>query len=163
MTGPLERTRIALISCSASKLNRPAPAHQLYTSPLFRKSVGYATTYCDGWLILSAKHGLVEPDTILEPYDQRLTVEPRQVEGRTIPTTWAEGVSRGLADIFDLPRLWSTTFVVLAGGVYERNLRALVPAITMDFPLAGMQIGERLHWLTEQISMAELDPERRGA
>lgn len=140
---------IALISCSQKKADAPSPARDLYTSTLFRKSVTYAEATCESWLVLSARHGLVAPEEILAPYDQRLTLKPRLVEGRPTPTKWASEVYRDLCTRLGVAGLQQTTFVVLAGGIYEANLRAL--SIDMVFPLAGMQIGQRLQWLTEQV------------
>jgi hypothetical protein len=66
-----------VIPCGAAKLDRPAPARELYTSPHFRftlRQVAAAAYRADGILrILSARHGLVDPDTVLEPYDTTMT------------------------------------------------------------------------------------------
>lgn len=37
-----ESVRVVLVGCSAAKLEKPAPARDLYTSPLFRKARAYA-------------------------------------------------------------------------------------------------------------------------
>ena len=145
--------RIALISCSASKLDHPAPARSLYTSTLFRKSVAYAERHCDSWMILSGKHGLLHPDTIIEPYDERLTAEPKRLDGRTGPSPWGHNVARALQETFDIGKPRTVTFVVLAGGIYERNIRAITPQGQAEFPLTGMQIGQRLQWLTQQATL----------
>lgn len=49
------------------------PAENLYCSDLFYKSRRYAQAHYDAWLILSAKHGLVRPRDVIEPYDCKLT------------------------------------------------------------------------------------------
>lgn len=158
MTTP--RTRVALISCSASKADHATTVAKMYTSTLFHKSVSYANATCDRWLVLSAKHGLLAPDQVIEPYDQRLTVRPAVVNGRAIPTEWASQVSRQLLDeVGGVHPLWNTTFVVLAGGLYQRNLETLSSAMTMEFPLAGLQIGERLAWLTRAVNPPEPSPQ----
>jgi hypothetical protein len=64
--------RIGLVGCVKSKLPYPAPARDLYTSSLFRGRRAYVERTCDGWFVLSAKHGLVEPDRMVEPYDETL-------------------------------------------------------------------------------------------
>lgn len=63
-----------VIPCSATKLDRRAPAAELYTGPLFRSALYavramYGRGQLDGYLILSAAHGLVDPHQELEPYD----------------------------------------------------------------------------------------------
>lgn len=65
-------TRTGIVGCASAKLFRPAPARELYTSQLFPKASFYAEATCERWYILSAKHGLVHPDTVLELYDVKL-------------------------------------------------------------------------------------------
>ena len=55
--------RVALVSCVKSRRPEPAPARDLYTSPLFRAMRRYAESHADAWYILSAKHGLVDRRT----------------------------------------------------------------------------------------------------
>jgi hypothetical protein len=64
--------RIGLVGCVKTKLDHAAPAKDLYTSPLFRGRRAFVERSCARWFILSAKHGLVDPDTVLEPYDVTL-------------------------------------------------------------------------------------------
>jgi hypothetical protein len=65
-------SRIGLVGCVKTKLPHPAPARDLYASDLFRGRRAYVENTCERWFILSAKHGLVEPDEVLQPYDQTL-------------------------------------------------------------------------------------------
>jgi hypothetical protein len=77
------------VACTAAKRPAPAPAAELYDpSPLFRES--YRQALSDGFpvAILSTKHGLVQPDDLLEPYERTLvdlSAEQRQ--------TWQELVT----------------------------------------------------------------------
>jgi len=60
-----------LIQCTKTKRDEPAPAKDLYDkSRYFRLMKQYAQATGDMWFILSAKHGLVDPETELEPYDE---------------------------------------------------------------------------------------------
>ncbi len=45
----------------------PSPAKDLYVSALFDKERAYAERTGIPWFILSAQHGLVAPDEVLEP------------------------------------------------------------------------------------------------
>jgi hypothetical protein len=65
--------RIGLVGCVKRKRSTATPACDLYTSPLFRGRRRYVEATCDLWFILSARHGLVEPETVLGPYDESLT------------------------------------------------------------------------------------------
>ena len=55
----------------------PAPALDPYVSQLFRKASAYAEAISGRWYALSARHGLVHPDTVIEPYAVRLGTNDR--------------------------------------------------------------------------------------
>jgi|GEM_PF-4670401 len=62
--------------CGAMKLGAPTPAKDFYTGPLwntYRKALGAQSP--PRLFILSAKHGFVRPDQVIEPYDQLMTAE----------------------------------------------------------------------------------------
>lgn len=64
---------IALVGCGKSKLPHPAPARLLYIGSLFKAARRYVEDAgYDAWWILSARHGLVHPDEITEPYEATL-------------------------------------------------------------------------------------------
>lgn len=63
---------IVLIACSREKRAERAPAKDLYLSERFRLCRTAAEAYADKWFIVSAKHGLVDPERILSPYDTTL-------------------------------------------------------------------------------------------
>jgi len=55
------------IACSATKLPHPAPAGELYTGQAFKAAREIAKLQGFAFWILSAKHGLIHPDTISAP------------------------------------------------------------------------------------------------
>ena len=61
-----------LVACVSQKLDRRAPAAELYRSDWFRKALAYVEGTGARWFILSAAHGLVSPDQRLDPYDVTL-------------------------------------------------------------------------------------------
>jgi hypothetical protein len=131
--------RIALVACCKNKLGKPAPASELYTSTLFRKASAYAKTF-GSWYILSAKHGLVHPCDVIEPYDYTLTrAKPieRAIWGRRVLAQMAEA---GIVQ---------SQFVALAGAKYTTPL--LEAGLALEMPLNGMGIGKRLAWLGAQL------------
>lgn len=148
---------IGLVGCSSQKLNRPAPARELYCSTLFRKSLAYAEPRCDCVYVLSGALGLVELDAVIAPYDRRLGVLERGPWGRRVA---AELVARHGHEI---------DYMILAGREYADPLTMWlswsdadrgerwrgVPPDRILTPLAGMQIGQRLRWLNEQARGAE--------
>ncbi len=105
--------KIGLVGCGARKLARPAPARELYTGTLFRLSSAYAERVCDEWYVLSALHGLVRPDVVLEPYD--LTLTDVSIVGRR---AWAAGV---LARLEALGLGKGNRWVVLASSFTYRS------------------------------------------
>ena len=74
--------RIGLVGCVKQKLSVAAAAQGLYISPLFRADGARREKTCDDWLILSAKHGLVDKQEVLEPYDVTLKTAPTVERGR---------------------------------------------------------------------------------
>ncbi|MGM1060620.1 DUF6884 domain-containing protein [Saccharothrix sp. Mg75] len=87
-TGPVRpsagaaRKQLFVVPCSSTKLDIPAPARSLYTGSMFRYCFAIvereaALTTAAGIptrvVILSARHGLVDPDTEIAPYEQSMT------------------------------------------------------------------------------------------
>jgi hypothetical protein len=138
--GPSER--IGLVGCASVKLKRPAAARDLYRSSLFRKASAHAEATCDRWFILSAKHGLLDPDDVIEPYDVRLGANRRD----TPPIhEWAKRVLGQIESTVPDPA--SARFVILAGVQY-RTIMFHEPTWHWEVPMEGMGIGEQLRWLT---------------
>ncbi|WP_419707997.1 DUF6884 domain-containing protein [Promicromonospora sp. NFX87] len=142
---PGTTTTVALIGCGAAKLARPAPARDLYTGGLFRKSVAYAEALpCDRWYVLSGLHGLVHPDTVLEPYDVELG-RAHDDPGTAAPPTWdwiALVRAQLAAELADVPR---PSLVVLAGERYRSFLHPCQWPYRV--PMQGLGIGQQLAWL----------------
>lgn len=63
---------IAIIPCSAAKLDRPAPAGELYLGSLHRLARRAADALDARTLILSGRYGLVPTWQTLDPYEQRI-------------------------------------------------------------------------------------------
>ncbi|HEX9088882.1 MAG TPA: hypothetical protein VF867_15295 [Arthrobacter sp.] len=139
---------VGLVGCASQKLTRPAPARDLYVSQLFRKASAYAEATCDRWYVLSARHGLVHPDAVIEPYGMRLGTNDR-----TSPPihTWAAGV-RAQLDV-ELAGIEDLTLVALAGEQYRTVLLgSRWPSVV---PMKGLGIGQQLGWLTARLTALE--------
>lgn len=136
--------RIILISCANKKEPQRARAEELYDSPLFKKCLQYARRQKpDKVFILSAKHGLLELDEEIEPYDITLN---NLTSGQV--TAWADGVLQQLEKHADFQR---DRFILLAGERY-RKYPALYLA-SCEIPLLGMPIGKQLQFLTTHTSV----------
>jgi hypothetical protein len=131
--------RVVLISCVSAKLDRPAPARDLYTSPLFCGCLRYAEGLTpDAIYVLSAQYGLVPIDRVIAPYD--LTLNNMGVEAIR---AWARCV---LADLERVADLENDRFTLLAG---ERYRRFIQPNLAhSEVPMEGLSIGRQLQFLS---------------
>ncbi|MFD1588127.1 DUF6884 domain-containing protein [Halorientalis brevis] len=139
---------VGLVSCVKSKRDEPAVPKDLYTSAYFQKMRAYAEREHDDWFILSAKHGLLDPDgEPIEPYDETLTGAPvaRKRE-------WAEHVFSELAAVGLLDE--SMSLVLHAGKAYYGELLPLLEesaVAEISIPTEGLAIGETLAWYSERL------------
>ena len=121
---------LLIIACCARKaaIASGTPT-ELYTGHLFRNAVKWATRNGVGWVVLSARYGIVLPTDVIDNYDQRMTTKGADAFQRTLdwPAAWYGW------------RLCSPTYS-----------RAIPPAIRdARFPhlCPGLRIGEQMHWL----------------
>jgi len=132
---------IVLISCVKKKKSSTCKAKDLYDSPWFKCAWRYATSLNPNKLfILSAKHGLLDPETQIGPYEETLHAKSdKQIQ------EWADGVLRELGRKTHLNK---DSFLILAGEKYRRHL---VSAICHHgIPMAGLGIGRQLAWLKQR-------------
>jgi hypothetical protein len=142
----ISRKRITLVSCVDPKLDHPVPAKQLYNSQWWRAARRYVEVNNHNWYAISAKHGIVHPDTVLEPYDQ--TLRGKGVRHRR---EWSERVVQQLESI----AAPGAEIVFLTGRQYREFV---VPTLltqpdrlwTAQTPLAGLNgIGYQLQFFKQ--------------
>lgn len=120
---------LGVIACSATKLSTAAPAAQLYTGALFRLALAVAKQRCQRVRILSAKHGVLRLDAVMEPYDLALASYEKHQVG-----WWASLVERALDG-------WRGQRVLcLAPASYWRPVFG---AGAWERPLVGLGIGQQ--------------------
>lgn len=136
-------TRVALVSCVKTKRAEASPAGDLYTSPLFVGMRSYAKHHADTWYILSAKHGLLRPDEMVEPYE--MTLKKMKKADRN---AWADRVQHQLLAV--LPPVAEVIF--LAGECYREGLVPFLQqrGFTVQVPMAKLKMGPQLQWLIAQ-------------
>lgn len=132
--------KIGLVACASRKRNQATAARDLYVSALFLKSRAYIESQCDQWFILSARHGVLHPDTKIAPYNESMNDKSRPER-----ECWA---TRAWLDL--RPHLSANDEVVILAGVSYREF--LAPLLTdlgcsLDIPMEGMAIGKQLQWL----------------
>jgi hypothetical protein len=149
----MEKTAVCLIACSASKAEVPCAARLLYTGDLFRKSLQWAEACAcfDSIMVLSAKHGLVDVDRVIEPYDTSLQTFDASERRR-----WASSVAKAL--LLRWPA-GTVELVALAGRHYTEelalHLQLSAPRVLFSRPLAGMGIGQQKAWLKRALDAVQ--------
>lgn len=139
----------ALVQCGSSKKDGTHPARELYDSTYFEKKREFADELTDEWWILSAKYGVLDPDTVIEDYDT--TVDEVDTD------TWLGQVEHRLTD--RLQNRTDGTLWVLVGTDYlettdsrGRNLRRYLTSFDLDVRYPFRQtngIGEQQAWLDQ--------------
>lgn len=135
--------KVALISCTARKQEYPCKVFEMYSpSPRFALAYQYAKQVADVVYVLSAKHGLLTEDDVIEPYNE--TLIDKSIEERRL---WASGVLRSLDEKQSID---ADEFIILAGRVYNEFL---VPFLSLhSLPLEGQSMGKWIPKLRELIS-----------
>lgn len=141
--------RIGFVACSKTKSTLKLPAAALYTSPLFRKSLLAAIDTCEKVYILSAKHGLLGLDDVIEPYDVTLKTMKRADR-----MAWGERTGAQLDSVLR-PR---DTAFLFCGEEYLAPLRTDLERlkVSVERPLGALPLGSRLRRLVELNDEIEL-------
>jgi len=126
---------VILVQCVNSKRDTEAPAKDLYDSTYFDVMRRYTEATQDNWRILSAKHGLIHPETKVEPYDE-FGLSDKQAA--SIATTLA---NTGINHV-----------EIIAGKKYTNPLTPELEQHGIDVSevCRGMRIGERVKWLQDK-------------
>jgi len=129
-------TEVTLIQCTASKRDEKAPAKEMYDeSVYFRAMRNWAEARGHPWYIISAKHGLLSPETTIKPYDER-GIDEQQ----------AEQIGHDIAD------RGTQTIHICAGQDYTTELIPVLESHGIDVIVhcAGDRIGTRCQKLNEK-------------
>lgn len=137
-------TEWVLAGCTKTKWDGIYPAKDLYKSPLFKKRRKVAERRGDGWGILSAKYGFVEPELAIESYDVHISERDSDL--------WSASV---LSDL--LPILWDNdvdSVAFFAGSAY---VDPLAPELRdRGFEVTdvnrGLRPGERMSALNDMMN-----------
>lgn len=148
LVGKDGRAPLMVIGCGHDKLSTAEPARDLYISDRFRSSLALADDLAAPFVILSAKHGIVEPDRVLEPYDLDLSTLSDADQ-----QSWAQRAIDQLSQ-----QASGRTVSILAIGAYARPLlaanRARPQALDIIVPWLHLETPDRKVWLKEARRMA---------
>jgi len=141
---------LIIVGCAKLKLKQEmVKARTLYISPLFRFRRAYAERKNRAWMILSAKHGLIDPDHYISTYDLTL-FDLTKADIKSL----IERIRRRLLPHY-IERKDESNFTVEvhAGECYAtlvRDAARTMPIITVQTPTQGMGVGQQLHWYKSQ-------------
>ncbi len=105
---------LVLIPCGGKKAETPAPARDLYIGSQFKAGWKAAHALSDRVLILSALHGLVDPDDMVAPYDLKMG----QAGSVTSARLTRQAASLGVLDETDVVLLLPRAYAEVALDVW---------------------------------------------
>lgn len=133
--------KIALISCTKRKENKPCFASEMYMpSQLFKKARKYTGQRYKYWFILSAEYGLLRPTQWIYPYN------------KTLNNMSANEIKEWSTLVFnDIKTLNVNEVDFYAGEKYRIYIIPMLEAegITCNVPLKGLGIGQQLQFYKE--------------
>jgi hypothetical protein len=132
--------KIGLISCVKEKESFATAAGELYKSHLFLYSKEYALKNYDMYFILSAKHGMVYPSRVIEPYNETLIGKSAEEKKQ-----WASDIAYTIMKNY---RPETTEFYIHAGKDYRKYLLPMLEeyGFKVYVPLQGLGIGQQLQF-----------------
>jgi len=139
-----ESANVVLVGCVKTKRAHGAAAKDLYVSDYFLKMRSFAEASGRPWFILSAEHGLVDPDQWLEPYERYLPDTSRDYR-----LAWGEKVAQQLEDA--VGPLSDLVVDIHAGAAYVESVQRSLGrhgARVID-QLKGLSFGRRLSWYVD--------------
>lgn len=134
---------LVLVSCTATKLPDPAPAKDLYTSSKFKKTRALVEGHGAPWFILSALHGLLPPDKVIEPYELALNTM-----GISDRRAWADKVWLDLEPLLQNKR--RVTF--FAGKFYREFLIKRLCEKGIEVDVKSLRQGNQSKWLKDKLA-----------
>ncbi len=142
-----------LSSGSRSQLARPAPAAELYHSTRLQWQRRAVERHADLWFGPAAKHGLLTPESVLEPHTGALT--GRRLAARV---AWAVRVAQPLAPDHNPAAPW----LIRAGAT---DGEPLLPLLTgaLHRPPAGRGRGAQIAWPQGELAEKNQQPGDRPA
>jgi Family of unknown function (DUF6884) len=137
-----------VIACGSQKIWAKQPevgaiaAREAYTGAMFRGFRRYAERfYPQDWFIVSAKYGLITPDTTIDNYNVTFAIKS---------TTLISLESLRDQCQKSLPEY--RLLISLAGKAYNQRLvEALPPGLRLESPLASLNMFERMKWVGREM------------
>ncbi|HHT7238123.1 MULTISPECIES: DUF6884 domain-containing protein [Bacillus cereus group] len=126
--------RLCIIPCGKKKIWDKYPdfgeaeAKDVYISPFGKACQAYAAEFFENWVILSAKHGFLRPnDIVQENYD--LAFDSKRNEIISIEQLQKQMIEKDLLQFDEI--------VLLAGKKHKKVVTKLYPEEIITYPLEG--------------------------
>jgi len=139
---------LIVIGCGRRKKRKTQQARDLYTSERFKISRTIAETLSSPYLILSGRHGLVLPETDLEPYNFDIGKQTEEVK-----YNWANTVLETLQNYTNSSQITLLATDFYSNTILECNARRSDP-LPIVAPLAGVESQYHNYWFEQAYSMA---------
>lgn len=138
------KKKVYLVAGCGKQLTYPAAAKDLYCSQHFQACRRYAEEQKSNWYILSPLHQILDPKTVIEPYDK----SPYSLS-RLERLIWAQQVAESLIQVASP----ETEFVFLTGKLYRQEVAPILQAhgYSTRIPMKHLAIGQQLAWINEQL------------
>ena len=138
------KEKVYLVAGCGKQLTYPAAAKDLYCSQHFQACRRYAEEQKSKWYILSPLHQVLDPKTVIKPYDK----SPYSLS-RLERLIWAQQIAQSLMQVTS-PEI---EFVFLTGKLYRQEIEPILHAngYTTGIPMKHLAIGQQLAWINEQL------------
>lgn len=138
------KEKIYLIAGCGKQLTYPAAAKDLYYSQHFQACRRYAEEQDSRWYILSPLHQVINPETIIKPYDKSPYSLSHQER-----ILWAQQVAESLIQVAS-PEI---EFVFLTGKLYRQEVTPILQTKGYEtkVPMQHLAIGQQLAWIKKEL------------
>ncbi|OLS15499.1 MAG: hypothetical protein RBG13Loki_0864 [Promethearchaeota archaeon CR_4] len=134
---------LVILTCSQKKGLKPAAARDLYQGSLFKLGRKFAEVQHFDYMIISAKYGLLLPEQVISPYDQRISnmSDVRRIRETVLPQ---------LREILPLYEK-----IIMIGGSYYRKVLEPIKSAKFEIITDSRGIGGILQQLKRRIASIE--------
>ncbi|MEH1791448.1 DUF6884 domain-containing protein [Nostoc sp.] len=138
------KEKIYLVAGCGKQLTYPAAAKDLYYSQHFQACRRYVEEQESRWYILSPLHQVINPETIIKPYDKSPYSLSHQER-----ILWARQVAESLIQVAS-PEI---EFVFLTGKLYRQEVTPILQAKGYEtkVPMQHLAIGQQLAWIKKEL------------
>ncbi|MBD2613906.1 hypothetical protein H6G94_21960 [Nostoc punctiforme FACHB-252] len=140
----IPKEKIYLVAGCGKQLPYSAAAKDLYCSQHFQACRRYVEEKESRWYILSPLHQVLNPETIIKPYDKSPYSLSHQER-----ILWAEQVAENLIQVASL----EIEFVFLTGKLYRQEVTPILQAKGYEtkVPMQHLAIGQQLAWIKKEL------------